>query len=96
MNRQSFVKHFKSLDRALFLNEPLKSMANCDVPLPIGHGQTTSQPSLVAQMIIELDPEQSSSVLEIGTGSGYLTALLAPFCKWIYTMERIPELLESA
>ena len=64
--------------------------------MPIGYGQTTSQPSLVAQMIIELDPEPNSRILEIGTGLGYLTALLTPFRRWIYTMERIPELLESA
>ena len=96
MNRQSFMNHFNSFDRSLFLNEPLKNMANWDIPLPIGYGQTTSQPSLVAQMIIELDPEPNSRILEIGTGLGYLTALLTPFCRWIYTMERVPELLESA
>ncbi|MGI6096762.1 MAG: protein-L-isoaspartate(D-aspartate) O-methyltransferase [Dethiobacteria bacterium] len=96
VDRQAFIKYFKSLDRALFLDKPFKKMADFDIPLPIGYGQTISQTSLVTQMIMELDPEPGSRVLEIGTGSGYLTALLAPFCKWIYTIERIPKLLETA
>lgn len=96
MDRQAFMKHYRSLDRAKFVGENLQQMATIDRPLPIGFGQTISQPSLVAQMTIELDPEPDSRVLEIGTGSGYQTALLAPFCERIYSIERIPELLEVA
>lgn len=96
MDRQAFMKHYESLDRALFIDEHLQSMATIDRPLPIGYGQTISQPSLVARMTVELDPEPGSRVLEIGTGSGYQTALLAPFCERIYSVERIPELLETA
>lgn len=96
MDRQTFIAHYKSLDRSLFLNKNLQNVATYDQPLPIGHGQTISQPSLVAQMTIKLDPEPSSRVLEIGTGSGYQTALLAPFCENVYSVERIPELLETA
>lgn len=96
MDRKNFLDHYNSLDRTLFIDEDLKDIAHYDRPLPIGHGQTISQPSLVAQMTIELDPEPNSRVLEIGTGSGYQTALLAPFCEKIYSIERIPELLESA
>lgn len=96
MDKKSFLEHYKSLDRSLFIDEGLKDRAHDDRPLPIGHGQTISQPSLVAQMTIELDPEPHHRVLEIGTGSGYQTALLSPFCEKIYSIERIPELLESA
>ena len=96
VDRKSFMDHYRSLDRAFFLEEDLKSRASYDAPLPIGHGQTISQPSLVSLMTLELDPEPSSRVLEIGTGSGYQTALLAPFCEEIYSIERIPELLEVA
>lgn len=75
IDKKSFINHFQSLDRKLFIDDDLKDKAHFDRPLPIGHDQTISQPSLVAQMTIELDSEQESRVLEIGTGSGYQTAL---------------------
>jgi protein-L-isoaspartate(D-aspartate) O-methyltransferase len=96
MDRKAFMKYYKSLDRALFLDGDVQNLADYDRPLPIGHGQTISQPSLVAQMTLLLDPEPDSRVLEIGTGSGYQTALLAPFCKKVYSIERIPELMDVA
>ena len=67
-----------------------------DRALPIGYEQTISQPSLVLEMTCLLAPERDHRVLEIGTGSGYQTALLAEFAGEVYTVERIPELLESA
>lgn len=94
MDKQSFMEHYRTLDRSLFVDEELQGMAKVDRALPIGHGQTISQPSLVAQMTLKLDPDPDSRVLEIGTGSGYQTAMLAPFCKEVYSVERIPELLE--
>lgn len=96
MKEKLFINHFKKLQRALFIDEHLQAMADHDSPLPIGYGQTISQPSLVAQMTLALDPDLTSRVLEIGTGSGYQTALLAPFCKKIYTIERIQELSQEA
>ncbi len=86
----------ESLDRSLFIDNENKYFASLDQPLPIGYGQTISQPSLVLEMTYLLSPDSSSSVLEIGTGSGYQTAILAQFSKHIYTMERIPELAQSA
>ncbi len=65
-------------------------------PLPIGHGQTISQPFIVALMTDLLDPEAAHVVLEIGTGSGYQAAVLATLVKHVYTIEIIPELAESA
>ena len=65
-------------------------------PLPIGHGQTISQPYIVAIMTDLIGPEPDHRVLEIGTGCGYQTAVLAPLVKKIYTVERIPELMRKA
>lgn len=62
----------------------------------IGFGQTISQPTLVAEMTRLLSPELTSRVLEIGTGSGYQTAFLAEFSQQVFTVERIPELSETA
>jgi len=65
-------------------------------PLPIGHGQTISQPFIVALMTDLLDPEAGHVVLEIGTGSGYQAAVLATLVKHVYTIEIIPELADVA
>lgn len=89
------TKAYQSLDRTLFLNE-LKELAGVDAPLPIGYGQTISQPSLVLFMTLALKPFMGCSVLEIGTGSGYQTALLAAFAKEVYTVERIEPLYNEA
>lgn len=88
-----FAEH---LDRAYFIDNEYKQYADYDQPLPIGYEQTISQPSLVLQMTWILSPEKDSRVLEIGTGSGYQTALLAEFSGEVYTVERISELAEKA
>ncbi|MDH5570580.1 MAG: protein-L-isoaspartate(D-aspartate) O-methyltransferase [Gammaproteobacteria bacterium] len=82
--------------RDTFVPKPVKYLAFDNGPLPIGHGQTISQPYIVALMtdLLELKPEHS--VLEIGTGSGYQTAILSVLCKQVYSMERIPELYRAA
>jgi protein-L-isoaspartate(D-aspartate) O-methyltransferase len=74
----------------------MKNYAHIDGPLPIGYGQTISQPSLVLEMTRLLSPGMDSKVLEIGTGSGYQTAILAKFSAKVYTVERIAELMEKA
>ena len=73
----------------------LKS-AYANRPLPIGHGQTISQPFIVALMTDLLDPEPNHKVLEIGTGSGYQAAVLAALVGHVYSIEIIPELAASA
>jgi protein-L-isoaspartate(D-aspartate) O-methyltransferase len=65
-------------------------------PLPIGHGQTISQPYIVALMTDMLELEDDDTILEIGTGSGYQTAILAELCKQVYTIEYIPALADMA
>ena len=87
---------FKNLDRSFFIDNEYKDWADLDRPLPIGHEQTISQPSLVYQMTRLLDLTKTSRVLEIGTGSGFQTALLAEFAAKVYTVERIAALSDKA
>ena len=87
---------YKNLDRSLFINNEYKMFAGKDRALPIGYDQTISQPSLVYEMTRSLDVDINHTVLEIGTGSGYQTALLAEFAGMVYTVERIRELSLSA
>ncbi|NDL66481.1 protein-L-isoaspartate(D-aspartate) O-methyltransferase [Anaerotalea alkaliphila] len=96
MDYDRLVTHFEELDRSLFLEGEFKAYAEVDSALPIGYGQTISQPSLVLEMTRLLSPEEDSRVLEVGTGSGYQTALLAPFAKEVFTVERIRELSDQA
>lgn len=84
------------LDRKLFVDRPLQSVAHVDAPLPIGCGQTISQPSLVFEMTRLLDPGPDDIVLEVGTGSGFQTALLAMLSSHVYSVERVSVLGERA
>jgi len=90
------IDFYRNLDRSLFIDNEYKESAHLDRPLPIGHEQTISQPSLVLEMTSKLSLEKTSKVLEIGTGSGYQTALLAEFSRQVYTVERIKELSDKA
>ncbi len=74
--------------RHLFVDKGLWGRAYGDHPLPIGHGQTISQPYMVALMTQAMEPKQEHRVLEIGTGSGYQAALLARLVKNVFTIER--------
>lgn len=87
---------FRSVDRERFVPWALKLCAWDDRPLPIGEGATISQPSLVAKMTEWLQVKKEHHVLEIGTGSGYQTALLAELAKSVYTVEINAELSASA
>lgn len=82
--------------RHLFIPERLRPQAYGDHPLPIGYGQTISQPYIVALMTELLEPHKEARVLEIGTGSGYQAAVLAPLVRHVYTIEIVRELAESA
>lgn len=77
----------KTMDRSFFLDKDQSIFAYEDRPLPIGCGQTISQPSLVASMTYWLDLSREEKVLEIGTGSGYQTCLLAEFSDEVFTVE---------
>jgi len=79
-----------------FVDQRYAAQAYDDNPLPIGEGQTISQPYIVALMLELLDPAPDQAILEIGTGSGYQTALLAELARHVYTIERHPALAAAA
>ena len=96
MDDKAVIEYYRHLDRSYFIENENKRWAGLDEPLPIGYGQTISQPSLVLAMTCQLDLKMTDRVLEIGTGSGYQTALLAKFASEVFTVERITELAEKA
>jgi protein-L-isoaspartate(D-aspartate) O-methyltransferase len=82
--------------RHIFVDEALAHRAYEDTALPIGHGQTISQPFVVALMTQTLFDGPRRRVLELGTGSGYQTSILAGMCERVYSMERVEALIERA
>ena len=96
INDERVLKAMLKVPRHLFVDEALRDQAYGDFPLPIGEGQTISQPYIVALMTEALELKGNERVLEIGTGSGYQTAILAELALWVYTIERFPTLLERA
>jgi protein-L-isoaspartate(D-aspartate) O-methyltransferase len=90
------VRALLAVPRHEFVPEDLRATAYADRPLPIGYGQTISQPYIVAYMTEQLRLRRRSRVLEIGTGSGYQAAILAELADEVYTMEIVPELAREA
>ena len=86
----------RRVPRHLFVEDALQSHAYGDFPLPIGSGQTISQPYIVALMTEQLKLTGTEKVLEIGTGSGYQAAILSRLCQKVYTIERIDGLVGRA
>lgn len=93
--KEEVIAYFNQLDRSYFMESNTRAPA-ADCPVSIGFGQTISQPTLVLDMTLKLDMQPDSHVLEIGTGSGYQTALLAAFCQEVYTVERLEPLYNKA
>jgi len=96
INDPKVLDAMRKVPRHLFVDEALWSQAYGDYPLPIGHGQTISQPYIVALMTQALELKGPEKVLEVGTGSGYQTAILAEIVKRVYSVERIGALLMRA
>ena len=86
----------EEVPRHLFLPKEFRHLAYVDEPLPIGEGQTISQPYIVAEMTAALRLSGTEKVLEIGTGSGYQAAILARLCRELVTIERLPSLSAEA
>ncbi|MCH8032750.1 MAG: protein-L-isoaspartate(D-aspartate) O-methyltransferase [Bacteroidetes bacterium] len=96
ITNQPTLKAMTSVPRHKFVPSNLNDRAYDDGPLPIGYGQTISQPYIVAYMTAAIDPEKEFKVLEIGTGSGYQAAVLSEIVSEVYTIEIITELYNSA
>ena len=92
---EGVLRVMRDTPRHLFIPENLKEMAYEDGPLPIGEGQTISQPYIVALMTELLQLEGNERVLEIGTGSGYQAAVLSEVALKVFTVERIKELAKQ-
>jgi len=90
------IDAFLKVERHRFIPEELRGSAYADYPVPIGEGQTISQPYIVALMTECLDLSGDEEVLEIGTGSGYQAAILAELSSQVYSIERFPSLGERA
>lgn len=104
----SIIEAFRKIDRADFVPEELKDVAYANTPLPIGQGQTISQPLTVAFMLELLEPKEGEKILDVGTGSGWQAALLAEIVSGsasaeasagkgrVVAIERIPALVDMA
>ena len=93
---QRVMTAMRQVPREKFVPPDLRHAAFRDGALPVGHGQTISQPFIVALMTDMLELDENSIVLEIGTGTGYQAAILSCLAKRVYSIERIPALAEAA
>ncbi|MBV5318315.1 MAG: protein-L-isoaspartate(D-aspartate) O-methyltransferase [Desulfobulbaceae bacterium] len=96
INDQKILDAMRLVPRHLFVEDAMQAHAYGDFPLPIGSGQTISQPYIVALMTMALHLNGSEKVLEIGTGSGYHAAIISRLCSKVFTVERIDGLVGRA
>jgi protein-L-isoaspartate(D-aspartate) O-methyltransferase len=90
------LEAMRTVPRHEFVADAYKASAYSDIPLPTSHGQTISQPYIVALMTELADPKAEDRVLEVGTGSGYQAAILSGLVREVYSIELVPELAASA
>ena len=96
ITNRNILSCIKKIPRELFVKKEFSSHCYENIPLPIDCNQTISQPFVVAFMIHCLELKKNDRVLEIGTGTGYQTVILANLCKHVYTIEKFQELLSQA
>ena len=96
ISHRGVLAAMRKVERHRFVPEAFQAMAYADQPLPIGYGQTISQPYIVAYMTQLIRPKPGYKVLEIGTGSGYQAAVLAEMVNQVYTIEIVEELARQA
>ncbi|MGD0384089.1 MAG: protein-L-isoaspartate O-methyltransferase, partial [Thermoguttaceae bacterium] len=96
ITNRELLKVMSRVPRQCFVPDDYQNLAYADGPLPIGHGQTISQPYIVALMTQVVHPAAESRALEIGTGSGYQAAVLAELCKEVFSIEIIQPLADTA
>ncbi len=92
----AILRAFSRVERDQFVPKGWRDRAYGDGPLPIGHEQTISQPYVIALMLFHLALQAEHKVLEVGTGSGYVAALLAEICEHVYSIECVEELAQVA
>lgn len=92
INHAATLEAMRKVERHLFVPDSYQQRAYQDKPLPIGYGQTISQPFIVAMMTQMLDPKATDRILEIGTGSGYQAAVLGEIVAEVYTIEIVEQL----
>ena len=90
------LKAFSEVPREFFVPDRYKKLTYSDTPLPIGYGQTITDPYFVLLMTQKLDPQPNDVFLEIGTGSGYQASILSRIVKKVYTIEIVPQLAKQA
>ena len=93
---KKLIEAFKKTPRGKFIHEQQLEEVYGDYPLPIGAGQTISQPTTVMIMIQAMELKKTDKVLEVGAGSGWCAAIMSKLCKEVITTEIIPELAEFA
>ncbi|MBM3949624.1 MAG: protein-L-isoaspartate(D-aspartate) O-methyltransferase [SAR202 cluster bacterium] len=96
LHDEKVVEAMECVPREEFVPEGMREGAYEDMPLPIGEGQTISQPFIVAMMVSALEVRAADVVLEVGTGSGYQAAILSLLAKRVVSVERLPDLAEAA
>jgi len=96
IDEKAVIEAMQKVERHLFVSSQFRHLAYADSPLPIGFGQTISQPYIVGLMTQLLDIDSESKVLEIGTGSGYQAAILGELCKEVYSIEIVEGLAQKA
>ena len=96
IHNERVLEAMKKVPRHLFMPASVRQYAYIDSPVPIGQGQTISQPYIVGLMTQTVDPKPGDRALEVGTGSGYQAAVLGELVQEVYTIEIIPDLAESA
>lgn len=96
ITNDALFEAFRQIPREKFIGQAPQEEAYGDYPLPIGYGQTISQPSTVMMMLQLLELSPGQKVLEVGAGSAYNAALISRVVEHVYTVERIPQLVESA
>lgn len=90
------LEAMRQTPRVAFVPPAARMVADRDAPIPIGHGQTTSQPSLIAHVVAELELRSTDRVLEVGTGLGYQTAILASIADHVFSIDRFDDLVAAA
>jgi len=93
---KTVLKYLEKIPREIFVEKKFVDICYNNIPLPVDCNQTTSQPLVIANMIDYLDVRKTDLVLEIGTGTGYQTALLSHLCKHVFTIEIFEKLLNQA